>query len=54
MEKEVFEDFLRKLEIASISPKLIDKLKKLWEENKLESKEEILNAVREVVKDGQS
>ncbi len=49
MKQDIFEEFLKRLEKANVSPKLINEIKRLWGENQLESKEAILNAIKETV-----
>jgi hypothetical protein len=49
MKKQIFEDFLAKLEAEKVPTEIIAELRLLWEKNELESKEKILNLLNGVV-----
>lgn len=50
VEEEIFKEFFSRLKSAKLSPKVVNALRKLWELNELESKENILNALKGVMK----
>lgn len=51
VQEKIFEDFLKQLEAAKAPMKVINGLKKLWENGELESKENIQKVLKEVVED---
>jgi len=51
IQEDVFKDFFSRLETAKLPTKVVSALRKLWETNALESKENILNALKEEIKD---
>ena len=51
IQEDIFEDFFRRLKDAKLPPKVVSALRKLWESDELESKENILNALKEGIKD---
>ena len=51
VEEDIFKEFFRRLKDAKLSPKVVSALRKLWESNELGSKENILNALNEGIKD---
>jgi|YelNatPaOPRAMG01_1025707.scaffolds.fasta_scaffold73431_4 uncharacterized protein YydD (DUF2326 family) len=48
LQKDIFNEFIKKLEATQLPTKLIDDLRKLWINGKLDSKEEILVILKEV------
>lgn len=51
VEEDIFKEFFSRLGDAKLPPKVVSALRKLWASNELESKENILNALKEGMKD---
>jgi hypothetical protein len=49
LQEEIFVEFVKKLEAAKLPAKIITGLRRLWENNELESKENIMNVLKEAV-----
>jgi hypothetical protein len=49
--QEIFDGFLKKLEAARLPAKLITELRRLWESNEIESKDNILNILKVAIED---
>jgi hypothetical protein len=47
LQEDIFNEFIKKLEAAQLPAKLIDKLRKLWENGELDSKDEIRIILKE-------
>jgi uncharacterized secreted protein with C-terminal beta-propeller domain len=50
IQKEIFEDFFKKLKDAKLPDEVIEKLRTLWERDELGSKEKILEALKTGIK----
>lgn len=48
LHEDIFNEFIKKLEAVKLSAELIDKLRVLWLNGKLDSKEKILVTLKEV------
>lgn len=51
VENDIFKEYFGRLRDAELPPKVVSALKKLWESNELESKENIMNALKQGMKD---
>lgn len=51
VEEDIFKEFFNRLGDAKLPPKVVGALRKLWASNELESKENILKALKEGMKD---
>jgi hypothetical protein len=47
LQEDIFNEFIKKLEAAQLPANLIDKLRKLWENGELDSKDEIRIILKE-------
>lgn len=54
LKEDIFNEFIKKLEVAQLPAKLIDKLKELWENGKLDSKDEIRIILKEACENAQN
>lgn len=54
LKEDIFNEFIKKLEAAQLPTKLIDKLKELWENGKLDSKDEIRIILKEACENAQN
>ncbi|MEM2969444.1 MAG: hypothetical protein QXR63_00735 [Candidatus Bathyarchaeia archaeon] len=54
LKEDIFNEFIKKLEVAQLPTKLIDKLKELWENGKLDSKDEIRIILKEACENAQN
>jgi len=47
LQEDIFNEFIRKLEATKLPAKFIAKLRKLWANNELGSKEEVISVLKE-------